>query len=203
MSSSEDKKQRECKVVMIGDTGVGKTHLLARYLYNTFDLNTPSTVSATFATKKVKKENGDEIVLQLWDTAGQEAYKGLTKLYFKNAYGIIIVYDITRRDSFEEIKNYWYQQVKESVNQNVKIVIVGNKFDLFTNGKVDEEEVRTFAKSIGAMFQLTSAKTSSGVDKLFEDLANSFDGSENCQGNNGNHIEKNKEKKNRDKKKFC
>ena len=202
MSSLKDEKQNEYKVVLVGESGVGKTNLITRYIYKVFGQYQPRT-PPTYVKKTIKRNDGKEIILQIWDTVGEEVYRTFTKLFFKNAAGIIIVYDITRKDSFDEIKNYWYQQVKESVNQNVKIVIVGNKFDLFTNGKVDEEEVRTFAKSIGAMFQLTSTLTSSGVDKLFEDLANSFDGSENCQGNNGNHIEKNKEKKNRDKKKFC
>ena len=202
MSSLKDEKQNEYKVVLVGESGVGKTNLITRYIYKVFGQYQPRT-PPTYVKKTIKRNDGKEIILQIWDTVGEEVYRTFTKLFFKNAAGIIIVYDITRKDSFDEIKNYWYQQVKESVNQNVKIVIVGNKFDLFTNGKVDEEEVRTFAKSIGAMFQLTSTLTSSGVDKLFEDLANSFDGSENCQGNNGNHIKKNKKKKNSDKKKFC
>lgn len=196
MSSSEDKKLRECKVVMIGDTGVGKTHLLARYLYNTFDLNTPSTVSATFATKKVKKENGDEIVLQLWDTAGQEAYKGLTKLYFKNAYGIIIVYDITRRDSFDEIKNYWYKQAKDNTYPGIKIAIVGNKQDLYQEEKVSDEEARTYAEKIGAMFKLTSALDATGVDDLFNEMANALDDIDlSSSSSMSNYVKLDKKKK--------
>ena len=201
MSSAEDKKLREYKVVLVGETGVGKTNLITRYIYNTFDQNQVSTVSATYAKKTIKRNDGNEIILQIWDTAGQESYRGLTQLFYRNAAGIIIVYDITRKNTFEEIKNYWLKQVKENASKEAKIVIVGNKNDLFTKGEVDEEECRAFAEKIGAMFQLTSALNSNGVDKLFEDLADAL--SDNSQGNKGNRIELNTRRRNNDRRRFC
>ena len=201
MSSAEDKKLREYKVVLVGETGVGKTNLITRYIYNTFDQNQVSTVSATYAKKTIKRNDGNEIILQIWDTAGQESYRGLTQLFYRNAAGIIIVYDITRKNTFEEIKNYWLKQVKENASKEAKIAIVGNKNDLFTKGEVDEEECRAFAEKIGAMFQLTSALNSNGVDKLFEDLADAL--SDNSQGNKGNRIELNTRRRNNDKRRFC
>ena len=201
MSSAEDKKLREYKVVLVGETGVGKTNLITRYIYNTFDQNQVSTVSATYAKKTIKRNDGNEIILQIWDTAGQESYRGLTQLFYRNAAGIIIVYDITRKNTFEEIKNYWLKQVKENASKEAKIAIVGNKNDLFTKGEVDEEECRAFAEKIGAMFQLTSALNSNGVDKLFEDLADAL--SDNSQGNKGNRIELNTRRRNNDRRRFC
>ena len=201
MSSAEDKKLRVYKVVLVGETGVGKTNLITRYIYNTFDQNQVSTVSATYAKKTIKRNDGNEIILQIWDTAGQESYRGLTQLFYRNAAGIIIVYDITRKNTFEEIKNYWLKQVKENASKEAKIAIVGNKNDLFTKGEVDEEECRAFAEKIGAMFQLTSALNSNGVDKLFEDLADAL--SDNSQGNKGNRIELNTRRRNNDKRRFC
>ena len=201
MDLEEDSKINEYKIVLIGNNGVGKTHLLTRFLYNTFSYDQTSTLSATYATKKIKTYNDDEIILQIWDTAGQESYRGLTQLFYRNAAGIIIVYDITRKNTFEEIKNYCLKQVKENASKEAKIVIVGNKNDLFTKGEVDEEECRAFAEKIGAMFQLTSALNSNGVDKLFEDLADAL--SDNSQGNKGNRIELNTRRRNNDKRRFC
>ena len=188
MSSSEDKKLKENKIVVIGDSGVGKTSLLSCYLYNNFDENQECTLNATFATKNVKKKDGNEITLQLWDTAGQEAYKGLAKIYYKNAVGAIIVYDITNKKSFEEIKNFWYKQLEENADKGVKIAIVGNKHDKYLNEEIKEEEGREYAEKIGAIFQLTSAKNSYGVEKLFENLANALDNIDSKPANNEGNI---------------
>ena len=195
MSSSEDKKLEEKKIVIIGDSGVGKTSLLSCYLYNMFDENQESTLNATFATKKVKKENGDEIVLQLWDTAGQEAYKSIGQLFYKKAVGAIIVYDITNKKSFEEIHKFWYNQIKKNTEPGIKIAIVGNKFDKYINAEVTDEEGRTYAEKIGAIFQLTSAKDSKGVENLFEKLANALDNIHPKIAENENNIKLNNSKK--------
>ena len=196
MSLDKDKKQGEYKIVLIGETAVGKTSLLERYLYATFSKNSVITVSATYATKKVKKNDGKEIILQLWDTAGQENYKSLAKLFYKNAAVIIMVYDITNRKSFDEIKNYWYKQVKENASPKVKIAIVGNKFDLYINEEVKKEEGRTYAEKIGAMFRFTSALDATGVDDLFIDIANALDSSDYCIGKNVGGVKLNKNNNN-------
>ena len=201
--SSEDKKEKEYKIALIGESAVGKTSLLCRYLNNTHNFDIPSTFSANFATKKIKKEDGKEIKLQIWDTAGQEQHRSLTKLYFKNAAGIIIVYDITRKDSFEEIKNFWYPEVKKEAPSEVKLAIVGNKFDLYENEKVSKEEGEAFAESIGALFKLTSALDSIGVDDLFTDMSNALTDNEPKLNNNKDNIKLSKAKKTKKKKKKC
>lgn len=196
MSSAENNKPNEYKVVIIGNSGVGKTHILSRYLYDVFDKDEKSTVSATYSKKKVKTKKNKEITLQLWDTAGQEVYKGLTKLFYKNATGIIIVYDVTNRNSFEEIKNFWYNEVKLNAPDNVKIVIVGNKCDLYLKEEIKEDEARTYAENIGVMFQLTSALDSSGVDELFQNLADALDDPGFIVANNENNIKLNNDVRN-------
>ena len=196
MSSGENNKPNEYKVVIIGNSGVGKTHILSRYLYDVFDKDEKSTVSATYSKKKVKTKKNKEITLQLWDTAGQEVYKGLTKLFYKNATGIIIVYDVTNRNSFEEIKNFWYNEVKLNAPDNVKIVIVGNKCDLYLKEEIKEDEARTYAENIGVMFQLTSALDSSGVDELFQNLADALDDPGFIVANNENKIKLNNDVRN-------
>lgn len=196
MSSGENNKPNEYKVVIIGNSGVGKTHILSRYLYDVFDQDEKSTVSATYSKKKVKTKKNKEIILQLWDTAGQEVYKGLTKLFYKNATGIIIVYDVTNRDSFEEIKNFWYNEVKLNAPDNVKIVIVGNKCDLYLREAIKEDEARTYAENIGVMFQLTSALDSSGVDELFQNLADALDDPGFIVADNENNIKLDNEVRN-------
>ena len=203
MSSSEDKKIKEYKIVIIGESGVGKTSLLSRYLFNTFSSDRPTTISATYASKTVTIKDEKEIKLQLWDTAGQEAFRSLSKLFYTNAAGIIIVYDITRKDSFEEIKNFWYPEVKKEAPSEVKLAIVGNKFDLYENEKVSKEEGEAFAESIGAIFQLTSAKDSNGVDDLFISIANSLEDSNYYLGSNEGSISLSKKKKTKKNNKKC
>ena len=205
MSFEENKKINEYKIVLIGETGVGKTHLLSRFLYNSFSPSQISTISATYATKTIKTNKNNEITLQLWDTAGQETYRGLTKLFYQGAAGIIIVYDITKRDSFNEIKNYWYHQIKENAPKKVKLAIVGNKSDLYINEQVNEEEAKAYAEKIGAIFQLTSAVNSSGVDTLFDILANEIDDPDYYLANNDTSVRLSKKKKKQKgkKKKIC
>ena len=174
MADSE-KKAPNVKVVLLGDSGVGKTCLITRYISETFEQNTASTNGASYASKKVNYDKLKKtITLDIWDTAGQEKYKALTKFFYKDAAIAILVYDITQKDSFESIKSYWYEQVKENGEKTVVLGIVGNKSDLYEQEEVPENEARQFAQSIGAIFALTSAKMNTGVDALFEDAGNKY-----------------------------
>ena len=147
-----------CKVVLIGESGVGKTCIISRYISGTFDSNTTSTNGASYCSKNVKYENlGKNLLLDIWDTAGQEKYKSLTKFFYKDAAVAILVYDITRRESFDSIRDYWYGQVQENGSKNIVLGIAGNKCDLYENEAVPEQEAREFADKIGAIFELTSA----------------------------------------------
>ena len=164
------------KIVLIGDSGVGKTCLITRFLTGDFDKETTtSTNGATYATKTIEyKDLGKKLILDIWDTAGQEKFRSLTKFFYKDASMIILVYDITRRESFDNLKNYWYKEIRENCDKEIVLGIAGNKSDLYENEAVPEPEARDFAESINAMFALTSAQNNDGVEKLFRDIGNKF-----------------------------
>ncbi len=164
-----------CKVVLVGDTGVGKTCIIQRYVNNDYSEVNESTIASTYTYKVVDyPEYKKSISFDIWDTAGQELYRALAKNFYLNASIGILVYDIRRKDSFESIKNYWYDQLKESGEENMILAIAGNKCDLFQEEQVTEEEGRNFAKSIGAVFQLTSCKESIGIDELFKECGKKY-----------------------------
>ena len=164
-----------CKVVLVGDTGVGKTCIIQRYVNNDYSEVNESTIASTYTYKVVDyPEYKKSISFDIWDTAGQELYRALAKNFYLNASIGILVYDIRRKDSFESIKNYWYDQLKESGEENMILAIAGNKCDLFQEEQVSEEEGRNFAKSIGAVFQLTSCKESIGIDELFKECGKKY-----------------------------
>ena len=122
----DDKKAIPCKVVLIGESGVGKTSIIARYMTNTFSSTLGSTPGANFTTKTVfLEEENQSIKYEIWDTAGQERYRSLAKVFYKNASVCILVYEITRRASFEELKKFWVGEVKNNSSNNLckKIII--------------------------------------------------------------------------------
>ena len=163
------------KIVLLGDSGVGKTCLISRFISGQFDANVNSTNGASYASKKVEfPELGKSLVLDIWDTAGQEKYKSLTKFFYKDAAMVVLVYDITRRESFDNLKNFWYKEIKEYGEKDIVLGIAGNKSDLYDDEAVPEKEAREFADSIGAIFTLTSAQNNSGVNKLFENIGKKF-----------------------------
>ena len=157
------------KIVLIGDTSVGKTNILSKYLTDEFDPDSKATVGVEFGTKNFKIEN-NIVKVQIWDTAGQERYRSITNAYYKGAKGSLLVYDITNKKSFTELEN-WHKQVKESLGDNIVLGVLGNKKDLFLQEDVKEEEAEEYAKSIGAKWGLTSAKTErSSFVTYMEDL---------------------------------
>ena len=163
------------KIVLLGDSGVGKTCLISRFISGQFDANVNSTNGASYASKKVEfPELGKSLVLDIWDTAGQEKYKSLTKFFYKDAAMVVLVYDITRRESFDNLKNFWYKEIKEYGEKDIVLGIAGNKSDLYDDEAVPEKEAREFADSVGAVFTLTSAQNNSGVNKLFENIGKKF-----------------------------
>ena len=105
--------------------------------------------------------------MDIWDTAGQERYRALTKFFYKDAAVCILVYDITKRKTFDNLKSYWYEQLKENSGKNIVVGIAGNKCDLYEEEDVPENEAREFAESIGAVFELTSAQNNTGINELF------------------------------------
>ena len=161
------------KLIIIGSVSVGKTSLLLRYATGKFQNVSKSTSTASYITK-IKQANNKTYEIRLWDTAGQEKYKALTKFFYKDAAICILVYDICRRNSFDSIKNYWYPQVRENVGENIVLGIAGNKCDLYEKEEIKEEEVREWANEIGAVFELTSAQSNTGINELFENLGYKF-----------------------------
>ena len=164
-----------CKVVLLGDSGVGKTCIITRFVSSSFDANMTSTNGASYCTKLVKYEQlGKNLLLDVWDTAGQEKYRSLTKFFYKDAAAVILVYDITREDSFENMKNYWYNQLLENCNKDGVLGVVGNKCDLFEEEKVSEADAREFSDKIGAIFELTSAQNNTGITEIFQEVGNKY-----------------------------
>ena len=163
-----DNNVLSCKIVLLGESGVGKTCIISRYINQVFEGNTISTNGASYAAKTLHFDDYDKsLKVEIWDTAGQEQYRSLTKIFYKDATAAILVYDITRKKSFDEIKNYWYKQLLECAPSDIVVGLAGNKADLFDREQVSEEEAKEFAKEIKAIFRPTSAMTAIGIDELF------------------------------------
>ena len=165
-----EEEPKTVKAVLLGEAGVGKTCLISRFVNNIFENNTMTSVSASYATKTIVYDDlgGKSLKLEIWDTAGQERYRSISKLLYKDAGVAILVYDITERHTFDEIKDYWYKEIKENSQGNIILGIAGNKSDLYENEKVSEEEGRNFASEIGAIFKLTSSLENFGITELFK-----------------------------------
>jgi len=153
------------KIVLIGDSGVGKTNLLSRFTRDEFNLESKSTIGVEFATKSVETE-GKVVKAQIWDTAGEERYRAITSAYYRGAVGALLVYDISKHISFEHIER-WLKELREYADQNIVILLVGNKSDLKNLRAVDQEESASFAEKEGLAFIETSALESTNVDKAF------------------------------------
>ena len=171
MSNEGNSKILQVKAVLIGDAGVGKTCIIKRFTNVNFDENNPSSISSEYSRKEFTiKEIDKTIIFNIWDTAGQEVYRSLAQIFFKDAQIIILVYDITNKNSFENLIKYWYPQVISNSLDNVILGIAGNKNDLYSEAEVIEEEAITWADKIGAIFSSTSASSNSGINFLFEML---------------------------------
>ena len=161
------------KICLVGDSKVGKTSLINCFKGEDFnDTYTPS--KACNYIDKIMTYQNKEIELEIWDTIGNEKYRPLNKLFYKDSSIIIFVYDITNKNSFENIKNIWYQDVQDCLGKEIMIVILGNKSDLYIEEEVREEEARVYAKSVNAKLKIVSAKDSFQVDKFFEELIGDY-----------------------------
>ena len=161
-----------CKVILVGDSGVGKTSIIFRYL-NKIPEKLKPTIGATFV-QKIEFIDNYHISFDIWDTAGQERFKAINNIFYKETYICILVYDITNPESFENIKSYWYNCVKTNAPSEIIFVVVGNKIDLYEEEKVDEEKVKEYCESIDAIFQITSAKQNTYIDELFSKIGKKF-----------------------------
>ena len=163
------------KVVLIGTTGVGKKTIAIQFTERKFDLNTSCSISANRSSKIVEfKEMNQSIKFDIYDTRGQEKFRPLAKLFYKDAQAVVFVYNITSQCSFDEIKEYWYKEVKANAEGNPIFAVVANKIDLYMEQRVRDEDGETFADEIGAIFQTTSAKSGSGIDQLFDEIGKTY-----------------------------
>ena len=168
----ENDETKKAKVILVGETGVGKTGIIYRYVNNSFNYDTMSTITASFQEKTItlNDDNKTKVKFTIWDTCGQEKYRDLAGIFFKDAKAVILVYDSTTKNTFKEIKNYWYNKVKENTDEDIVLAVASNKMDLFDKEEVSEEEGMAYADEINAIFMMTSAYTGGGINELFENI---------------------------------
>ena len=172
MDENEEVNGENIKVTLLGNTGVGKTCIIKRFTEGKFEA-VSSTSGASYSQKPLVIDNIN-VTLDLWDTAGQEKYRSLGRRLYKDAYIVVLVYDITDPKTFEDLKEKWYNDLKTYGEKYTVIGIVGNKSDCYDQEKVSEEEAKEFANKLGAIFMLTSAKTGENIDLLFENLTRKY-----------------------------
>ena len=159
------------KIITLGNPGVGKTSIIQRYLGNSFDDNSMSTVGILFSYKVVKLDNNESINLKLIDTGGQEKYRSMSKSYFRNTDGVLFVFSLNNSESFKEITE-WIKMFNDNNNgkNNIPRYLVGNKCDL--QKEIEQDKIDAIAKEYDLKYYETSAKTNVEIDKLFEDISN-------------------------------
>ena len=163
------------KILLLGDSTVGKTCFLLRYCDKRFQEAHLSTIGLDYRLKSMTLKNGKNIKLQIWDTAGQDRFRAITKNYYKGANGIILIYDVTNLQSYENVKN-WISQIKEEANPNVLIYLAGNKIDVGEEDRVVKtEEGQKIANELNLPFYETSAKNGVNVNEIFEDILEKID----------------------------
>ena len=155
------------KIVLIGDSGVGKSQLLARFTKDEFNLESKATIGVEFATQSIQAKNGKTIKAQIWDTAGQERYRAVASSYYRGAVGALVVYDITNNRSWLNVDS-WMNELRNKAPPGMVILLVGNKCDLAEEqGQVDSAEVSAYAQKNDVAFIETSALDATNVDQAF------------------------------------
>ncbi|RSL99658.1 Ras-related protein Rab-11B [Fusarium oligoseptatum] len=156
------------KVVLIGDSGVGKSNLLSRFTRNEFNLDSKSTIGVEFATRSIQVDS-KTIKAQIWDTAGQERYRAITSAYYRGAVGALLVYDISKHQTYENVTR-WLKELRDHADANIVIMLVGNKSDLRHLRAVPTEEAKSFASENHLSFIETSALDASNVELAFQNI---------------------------------
>ncbi|CAG8520732.1 5891_t:CDS:2 [Ambispora leptoticha] len=166
--SKDDEYDYLFKVVLIGDSGVGKSNLLSRFTRNEFNLESKSTIGVEFATRSIQVDN-KTIKAQIWDTAGQERYRAITSAYYRGAVGALLVYDIAKHVTYENV-NRWLKELRDHADSNIVIMLVGNKSDLRHLRAVPTDEAKAFAAENNLSFIETSALDASNVELAFQNI---------------------------------
>ena len=169
----KEKKALEVKIVLLGNINVGKTSIASRYCKNSFNEHHINTIGGAYQQQKVVLNNGAMVKLHIWDTSGQERFRAMTNLYYRDAQVAILTYDITSESSFTGIE-FWIEELKYKVeNENMILCLVGNKCDVNDGErKVPKNKGKKFAEDNNMLFYETSAKTGAGIKELFVDIAN-------------------------------
>ncbi|XP_037516887.1 uncharacterized protein LOC119393796 [Rhipicephalus sanguineus] len=188
MTTAEESKVVDAKVVLLGALGVGKTSLITRYSQKKFVGTTSPTIGASFTTLRVNV--GDARVrIQLWDTAGQERFRAMAPLYYRKANAAIVAYDITSISSFEAMKQ-WVLELRRNVEEAIVLVLVGNKCDLMQHRAVDRDMAEKYARDVGAYFSECSALSNEGIDEMFRHLAlRIVESEEKAAASRQNHVD--------------
>ncbi|KAI0323109.1 GTP-binding protein RAB5 [Amylostereum chailletii] len=163
-------KQLQFKLVLLGESAVGKSSLVLRFVKDQFDDYRESTIGAAFLTQTVALDDGLTVKFEIWDTAGQERYKSLAPMYYRNANCAVVVYDITQSASLEKARN-WIRELQRQADPSIVIALCGNKADLAARRQVTQEEAQKYAEEEGLMWAETSAKSGEGVADIFTAIA--------------------------------
>ncbi len=198
------------KLILVGNSQVGKTSIITQYLEKNFNENYIPTYSHDKSLKNIKLKNNNEYILEIWDTIGQEKYRAANNIFMKNTQIALLVYDIINKKSFDDL-NEWYKQVCDiNGRDNLIIGVVGNKTDLYEDRVIEENEGQKYAEEINASFFETSAFDYNSIFNLFEDIVSNYDQKIHSQNKNSSNkneksfrIKKKKEKKNEKKKTRC
>uniref|UniRef100_A0A914HUP5 Uncharacterized protein n=1 Tax=Globodera rostochiensis TaxID=31243 RepID=A0A914HUP5_GLORO len=168
MSSRDEEYDYLFKVVLIGDSGVGKSNLLSRFTRNEFNLESKSTIGVEFATRSIQVD-AKTVKAQIWDTAGQERYRAITSAYYRGAVGALLVYDIAKHVTYENVER-WLKELRDHSDQNIVIMLVGNKSDLRHLRAVPTDEAKAYAERNQLSFIETSALDATNVESAFTNI---------------------------------
>ena len=203
VKSGDAREDYKLKVVIVGDSGVGKSNLIKRFTTNEFNVNSKATVGVEFLSKSYKI-NDKIFKIEMWDTAGQERYKSITSAYYKGAKGALLVYDTTSAQSFENVGK-WLSEIKEKTNKDIRLILVGNKIDLKDSKAVSTEQALAKAKEWDIPLMETSAKDATNVKEAFHYLLREMYcemnktlqivENKNLENNNGVQLAVNEQKK--------
>ena len=189
MSNDNNNEEKEVKIIVLGECGVGKTNIITKYSKSSFNEDSITTTFTSYIMKIVKRGKVT-YRLNIWDTAGQERFRSITRSFLQDANIILLVYSIIDKKSFESL-DYWYKTIMDICDSNIAIAIVGNKSDLFIEQEVTEQEGKQFANEKGAIFRIVSAKNDKeGIDHLFDEALDIY------IEKNKNNSNKNRNRKN-------
>ena len=164
----------EVKLSFIGESAVGKTSLINQYIKQKFSSSYILTIGADQVSRIVTLKNGKKIKLNIWDTAGQERFRSVNAIFLKGSNMIIMVYDITNKESIEEMKNFWYKNINDNTSNNPVIGIAANKSDLYEKEEVNKDEGKKYANDINAIFKETSALSFESINLLINDMCEEY-----------------------------